>query len=329
MSMTLHDFLLAKRDARLSELAPVLAALAQACRRISTAVRCAAFTGQTGLAGSGNVQGEEQKKLDVLANRLMAEALHACPQVRAFASEEDEDSTPGSHAANPDGVLVAFDPLDGSSNLDINGPVGSIFSIQPGPPGDTVGTADFLQPGRQQLAAGYALYGPATVLVVGSVAGVHAFTLDEARGEFLLSQSGLQIAPDCSEFAINAAYQRHWHAPVTRYVGECLAGRDGPRGKDFNMRWMAAMVADVHRILQRGGVFLYPADQRASARQGKLRLLYEAAPMALLVHAAGGLASSGHEPILDILPASLHERVPVLLGARHEIERLNDYHRQA
>ncbi|MBE9608704.1 class 1 fructose-bisphosphatase [Chitinilyticum piscinae] len=304
----------------------VMLALADGCRAIGQAVRNAAFTGQTGLAGSGNIQGEAQKKLDVLSNDLLAERLRSQPAVCAFASEENDSITLTPNPPHPGGVLVAFDPLDGSSNLDINAPVGTIFSLLPAPAAATVSEADFLQPGQQQLAAGYALYGPATVLVLTVDATVSAFTLDETHGEFILTQDALTLPAETGEFAINAANLRHWGDAIVRYVAECQAGRDGPRSKDFNMRWVAAMVADVHRILSRGGVFLYPADRRASAASGKLRLLYEASPMALLIERAGGLASTGHARILDIRPASLHQRVPVLLGARHEIERLNDYH---
>jgi fructose-1,6-bisphosphatase len=223
--------------------------------------------------------------------------------------------------------LLVFDPLDGSSNLDVNVTVGTIFSILRRPPGGgEAGEAAFLQPGTRQVCAGYALYGPATMLVLTTGRGAHGFTLDPAAGEFVLTHPDLRVPAETREFAINAANERFWEPPVRRWVEECRAGRAGSRGQDFNMRWVASMVADVHRILVRGGVFLYPRDTKEPRRAGRLRLLYEASPMAMIVEQAGGLASTGREPLLELVPRSLHERVPVILGSRSEVERLVSYH---
>jgi fructose-1,6-bisphosphatase I len=226
--------------------------------------------------------------------------------------------------------LLLFDPLDGSSNIDVNVSIGTIFSVL-----RKVGHArgvseeDFLQPGRQQAAAGYCVYGPQSTLVLTVGDGVAMFTLDREHGSFILTQEGVAIPEDTREFAINMSNLRHWAAPVRRYIDECVAGKEGPRGKDFNMRWVGSMVADVHRLLTRGGVFLYPWDKREPDKPGKLRLLYEAAPMAFLVEQAGGLASDGTRRILDVVPARLHERVSVVLGSRNEVQRVIDYHAQA
>jgi len=256
-----------------------------------------------------------QKKLDVLSNDILSDALMACPSVAGLASEELETVQV---TAGTEGVLVTFDPLDGSSNLDVNAPVGTIFSILPAASGRTSVESDFLRPGRDQLAAGYALYGPQALLVLSVDRDVAAFTLD-AGGIWRLTQAQMTVPEQTREFAINMSNQRHWAEPVRAYVADCLAGREGPRGKDFNMRWLAAMVGDVHRILTRGGVFLYPWDAREPDRPGKLRLLYEGAPMALLIERAGGLATDGTQPILDIVPTTLHQRVAVVLGSAEEV----------
>jgi len=263
---------------------------------------------------------------------VVVEALgrnaHGCD----LASEEFPGvwQVPEGRARGP--YLVAFDPLDGSSNIDNNLGIGTIFSVFRGPTdGRVPTTADFLQPGTAQVAAGYCLYGPATVLTLTTGSGVHQFTLDPDIGEFLLTRTHIKIAPDASEFAINMSRQRHWTAPVNRYVAECLQGVEGPRGSDFNMRWIASLVAEVHRILARGGVFTYPLDAKLvrSGKAGRLRLLYELLPMAFIVEQAGGAASTGAQRLMEVTPDSLHARAPVFLGARHEVERIDRYHREA
>jgi fructose-1,6-bisphosphatase I/sedoheptulose-1,7-bisphosphatase len=247
-----------------------------------------------------------------------------------MASEELEQpyAIPGRYPRGK--YLLLFDPLDGSSNIDVNLSVGSIFSVLRAPPEAMRGEleeAHFLQPGRQQVAAGYALYGPVTMLILTVGDGVAGFTLDPVLGEFMLTHPQLQVPAETQEFAINASNRRFWEPPVQRYVEECQAGRDGPRGKDFNMRWIASLVAEAHRILMRGGVFLYPRDARQHGRRGKLRLLYEANPIGFLIEQAGGRASTGLGPILDVQPASLHQRTGFVFGARAEVERIEQYHR--
>jgi fructose-1,6-bisphosphatase I len=271
-----------------------------------------------------------QKKLDVISNEVLIEANEWGGHLAAMASEE-MDSIHVVPNRYPQGeYLLLFDPLDGSSNIDVNVSIGTIFSVL-----RKVGHArgvsedDFLQPGKHQAAAGYCVYGPQTTLVLTVGDGVAMFTLDREQGSFVLTQEGLQIPSDTKEFAINMSNRRHWAPPVTRYIDECLAGKEGPRGKDFNMRWVGSMVADVHRILSRGGVFLYPWDKREPDKPGKLRLMYEANPMAFLIEQAGGLAISGTQRTMDIQPTRLHQRVSVMLGSRHEVQRLLDYHQDA
>jgi fructose-1,6-bisphosphatase I len=280
-----------------------------------------------GSAHSENVQGEVQKKLDVISNEVLIEANEWGGHLAAMASEE-MDSIHVVPNRYPQGeYLLLFDPLDGSSNIDVNVSIGTIFSVL-----RKVGHArgvseeDFLQPGRQQAAAGYCLYGPQTMLVLTLGEGVAIFTLDRETGSWVLTQAGVQIPDETREFSINMSNLRHWAPPVRRYIDECLAGRQGPRGKDFNMRWVASMVADVHRILTRGGVFLYPWDQREPDKPGKLRLMYEANPMAFIVEQAGGAATNGRERIMDLVPGKLHERVSVVLGSKNEVRRVTDYH---
>ncbi|MDR1647910.1 MAG: class 1 fructose-bisphosphatase, partial [Zoogloeaceae bacterium] len=276
-----------------------------------------------------NVQGETQKKLDVLANRLMLKAGEESGQVAAMASEELDWPCvlPGAQGD----YLLLFDPLDGSSNIDVNVSIGTIFSILPAPrdadwSSNEAATRAFLQTGVRQLAAGYVIYGPATLLTLTTGKGVAVFELDPAKNTFYRTHENVQIPPETGEFAINMSNQRHWEAPVRRYIDELLAGSTGIRGKDFNLRWVASMVADVHRILTRGGVFLYPVDARNRDKGGRLRLMYEANPMAWLVEQAGGAASSGRGRLLDIIPEKLHQRVPVMLGSRQEVEILTRYH---
>lgn len=296
----------------------VVAAIAQACVQISQVVASGAISGSLGAAGQINVQDEEQKKLDIITNDILRDALKACPAVAGLASEElEEIETTGRIG----GFLVTFDPLDGSSNIDVNVSVGTIFSILPAPASHEPTEADFLVAGRRQVAAGYVVYGPQTMLVLTLSQGVFGFTLS-AQGEWLLTHETVAISADTAEFAINMSNQRHWAQPVRRYIDGCLQGKDGPRGKNFNMRWVASMVADVHRILMRGGIFLYPWDAREPDKPGKLRLLYEANPMALIVERAGGKATDGRTAILDLQPVKLHQRVPVVLGSANEVDQV-------
>ena len=285
------------------------------------------FPDVLGSAGTGNVQGEEQKQLDILANDELMAMAKATGVVAAAASEEEDDAraiTPGAP------YLLMFDPLDGSSNIDVNVSIGTIFSVLKKPEGHPgVHDTDFFQPGTQQVAAGYCIYGPQTTLVLTVGDGVAMFTLDREQGSFLLVEENVRIPDDTKEFAINMSNMRHWDEPVKRYVDEVLAGKEGPRGKDFNMRWVAAMVADVHRILCRGGIFMYPWDKREPQKPGKLRLMYEANPMSWLVEQAGGMATNGRQRILDIQPTQLHERVSVVLGSKNEVERVTQYHLEA
>ncbi|KRA58525.1 fructose 1,6-bisphosphatase [Caulobacter sp. Root655] len=295
----------------------VIAAVAGACVQISKVVASGAISGSLGAAGQVNVQDEEQKKLDIITNDILRDALKGCAAVAGLASEElEEIETTGREG----GFLVTFDPLDGSSNIDVNVSVGTIFSILPAPAAGVPTEADFLQPGRRQVAAGYAVYGPQTMLILTLSNAVVGFTLD-ADGAWRLTHGEVAISPDTAEFAINMSNQRHWAEPVRRYIDGCLQGKAGPRGKNFNMRWVASMVADVHRILMRGGIFLYPWDSREPDKPGKLRLLYEANPMSLIVERAGGKATTdGQAAILDLQPTKLHQRVPVVLGSANEVD---------
>ena len=303
--------------------------VARACKRISIAVNKGALGDVLGSAGTGNVQGEVQKKLDVIANDVLIHANEWGGHLAAMASEEMDTVFPVSEHYPRGDYRLLFDPLDGSSNIDVDVTIGTIFSVLQLPKNaGEVSEADFLQAGAKQVAAGYCVYGPQTQLVLTLGHGVAVFTLDREQGSFVLTQSDLQIPPSTSEFSINMSNLRHWAPPVKRYIEECLQGKDGPRGRDFNMRWVGSMVADVHRILMRGGVFLYPWDQREPNKPGKLRLLYEANPMSLLVEQAGGAATTGSQRILDIVPASLHERCSVMLGSREEVELLQRYHAQ-
>ncbi len=307
----------------------LLEVVARACKRISQAVNKGALGGVLGAAESENVQGEVQKKLDIIANEVLIEANEWGGHLAAMASEE-MDSIYLVPNRYPQGeFLLLFDPLDGSSNIDVNVSIGTIFSVLKKPDGDRgVEESDFLQPGSQQVAAGYCVYGPQTTLVLTVGAGVAMFTLDREQGSFVLTDDNVTIPADTKEFAINMSNQRHWAEPVKRYIGECLEGKEGVRGKDFNMRWVASMVADVHRIMTRGGVFMYPWDKREPEKPGKLRLMYEANPMAWLVEQAGGAATDGKQRILDVPVTKLHQRVPVFLGSKNEVDRVTSYHAQ-
>ena len=310
-----------------AQLRLLLEVVARACKSISHAVNKGALGGVLGSAGSANVQGEVQKKLDIIANEVLIEANEWGGHLAAMASEEMNNIYLIPNRYPRGEYLLLIDPLDGSSNIDVNVSIGTIFSVLRMPEGDRgVEEKDFLQPGKCQVAAGYCVYGPQTTLVLTVGDGVAMFTLDRELGSFVLTQDDLRIPEDTQEFAINMSNMRHWDAPVRRYIDECLAGKDGARGKNFNMRWVASMVADVHRIMMRGGIFMYPWDKREPNKPGKLRLMYEANPMSWLIEQAGGSATNGRERILDVQPRQLHERVSVILGSKNEVERVTRYH---
>ena len=315
-------------DPQRRDVAATVEILADTCRAISVLVAQGNLEQNLGAAVTENVQGETQKALDDLTDRMLIEACRHAP-VAAVASEEDEHPVPG----NPNGgsLLVAFDPLDGSSNIDINVSIGTIFSVLPVKPGvDPVSAEAFLQPGRNQLAAGYVLYGPQTTLVLTVGIGAVVFTLDRKRDAFVLTHDRLEIPHATKEFAINMANQRHWPAPVQRYIDECLKGAEGGRGENTNMRWVASLVADCNRVLIRGGVYLYPGDARPGYGEGRIRVLYEAAPIAFVVEQAGGHAITGTGgAIMDIVPAKLHQRASLIFGSRDEIARIEGHHAAA
>ncbi len=320
-----------RRVAHGSDLTALLNDIQTACKYIAAAVsRGALEPSRTAQPVMVNVQGEEQKPLDVLSNDIMIGACEWGGQLCGMVSEELEDPYRIPDRFQRGRYMLVFDPLDGSSNIDINMTVGSIFSVLCAPEGVTEPKPeDFLQKGTAQVAAGYALYGPASMIVVTLGHGVQGFTLDRDIGAFTLTHPNMTIPAATSEFAINASNERFWEPPVRRYVEECVLGKSGPRGRDFNTRWIASMVAEVHRILLRGGLYMYPRDTKDPSKAGRLRLLYEANPMAMIVENAGGLCSTGRERMLDIQPTDIHQRVPVILGSREEVERLEQYHREA
>ena len=313
-----------QQDGAPLELILLIRTLLAGCKEISFRVSQGALAGVLGSTLSENVQGETQKKLDVISNQILKDILKESGYVKAISSEEEDDVVP----CHPDGkYLVSFDPLDGSSNTEINSLIGTIFSIAHAPqwmePDDP---SAFLQPGTQMVAAGYVLYGPSTMLAMTTGRGTHIYTLDKTHGGFLLTHPNIEVPTETKEFAINASNQRHWEAPMQNYITDLLAGEDGPRGKDYNMRWVAAMVGDIHRVLCRGGIFMYPFDKRNPAKPGKLRLLYEANPMAFLMEQAGGLASTGECRIMEVMPTEIHQRVPVILGSKDEVEACLSYY---
>jgi fructose-1,6-bisphosphatase I len=332
--ITLSQFLVARqRDKGLinADLRLLLETIARACKAISTRVNKGALADGHGSLDSVNSQGETQKKLDVLSHEILLEANEWGGNLAALASEEMEDPRPTPTHYPRGEYLLLFDPLDGSSNIDVNVSIGTIFSVlkkgnDDPTTAEPVCESDFLQAGNKQVAAGYCIYGPQTTLVLTVGDGVAIFTLDREQGSFVLTQENVTIPQDTQEFAINMSNMRHWAEPVKRYIDECLQGTEGPRGKNFNMRWIASMVADVHRILTRGGVFMYPWDKREPNKPGKLRLMYEANPMSWLIEQAGGAATNGKQRILDIQPTELHQRVSVILGSKHEVERVTAYH---
>jgi fructose-1,6-bisphosphatase I/sedoheptulose-1,7-bisphosphatase len=299
--------------------------VALACKSIARKVASGALATSSNLGGGINVQGETQVDMDVISNDVFLEVNAWCGCLAGMASEEMAQpyQIPACHPKGK--YLLAFDPLDGSSNLDVDVSVGSIFSVLRAP-NDDPDEQDFLQPGVEQVAAGYAIYGPATMLVLTVGNGVNGFTLDVNLGEFMLTHANMQVPIETCEFAINASNSRFWEGPVKRYVDECLAGRTGPRGKDFNMRWIASLVAEAHRILVRGGVFLYPRDSKDASKPGRLRLLYEANPIGFIIEQAGGRASTGRQPVLGVQPTALHQRIGLVFGSRHEVERIERYH---
>jgi fructose-1,6-bisphosphatase I len=310
-----------------AELRLLIEVVARACKTISHSVGKGALGDILGSADTENIQGEVQKKLDVISNEILLEANEWGGHLAAMASEEMESIHPIPNRYPMGEYMLLFDPLDGSSNIDVNVSIGTIFSVLKAPEGMGAPTeADFMQAGSMQVAAGYAVYGPQTMLVLTTGNGVNCFTLDREMGSWVLTQRHMMIPENTKEFAINMSNQRHWHAPVQRYVNELLDGATGPREKNFNMRWIASMVADVHRILNRGGIFMYPADTRDTSMPGKLRLMYEANPMAMIVEQAGGAATDGRMRILDIQPHKLHQRVPVFLGSKNEVEQVTRYH---
>ena len=299
-----------------------------ACKKISHLVNQGNLIGVLGSADSENVQGEVQKKLDIITNDIMVEALNWTGHLAGMVSEEVEGII-HIEAKYPKGKYLAlFDPLDGSSNIDINLTVGTIFSILRCREGVEPNEEDFLRKGTEQVCAGFVLYGPSTMMILTTGHGVNGFTLNQDIGEFILTHRNMCISEDTSEFAINVSNQRFWESPVQRYIDECLAGSQGIREKEFNMRWVASLVVDVYRILTRGGIFLYPYDTRDPKKPAKLRLLYEANPMAFIVEQAGGLCSTGRERVLDIKPSSLHQRIPLVLGSKNEVERVEQYHKE-
>ena len=315
-----------------AEVRLLIETVSRACKTISHAVSKGALGGVLGSLESENVQGEVQKKLDVMSNEVLLEANEWGGHLAAMASEEMETIHLIPNRYPKGEFLLLFDPLDGSSNIDVNVSIGTIFSVLRAPAsasGREVTEQDFLQPGSTQVVAGYAVYGPQTTLVLTIGQGVVGFTLDREMGSWIMTSEDIRIPEDTKEFSINMSNMRHWAPPVRKYVDELLAGKTGARDKDFNMRWIASMVADVHRLLTRGGIFMYPWDSREPNKPGKLRLMYEANPMSMLVEQAGGAATNGEQRILDIQPTTLHQRVSVVLGSKNEVERVTRYHHEA
>ncbi len=327
--VTLTQFLI--QEQRAGNINPdlrlLLEVVARAVKAIAVNVSKGALSGVLGEVGTQNIQGEAQKKLDVIANDILMQANEWGGHLAAMASEELEEISLIPYDYPKGGYLLLFDPLDGSSNIDINIAVGTIFSVLRAPDdGREITEADFMRPGSEQVAAGYAMYGPSTIFVLTIGHGVHGFTLDREMGSFVYTHPYMTIPEDTQEYAINASNERFWEPPVQRYIRELVAGKTGPRGKDFNLRWIAAMAGDVHRILTRGGIFMYPIDEKNRSKGGRLRLMYEANPMAMVVEQAGGSATDGRQRILDLQPKKLHERVPVILGSKNEVERVTAYH---
>ncbi len=316
-----------KYSATHGELTLLLDDVARACKSISHAVNQGALTGNLGVAESSNVQGEVQKQLDLICDEIFTDSLIWTGHLAAMASEEVDDiiTIPAHYPKGK--YLICFDPLDGSSNVALNLSVGTIFSILQCPEDvKSPQVADFMQPGSQQVCAGFCIYGPSTILVLTTGSGVNGFTLDHTIGEFILTHPNITIPEQTAEFAINVSNQRYWEKPVQRYIEECMNGTQGVREKNFNMRWIASMVAEVYRILTRGGIFMYPLDYKVPKMPGRLRLMYEANPMSFIIEQAGGMASTGRARIMDLIPEDIHQRVPVIMGSKCEVERVVSYH---
>ena len=329
--VTLTQFLIEQQRAGriTADLRLLIEVVARAVKAISVNVSKGALAGVLGEAGTDNVQGEAQKKLDVIANEILLQANEWGGHLAGMASEEMDDMHAVPNYYPQGDYLLLFDPLDGSSNIDVNVSIGTIFSVLKHKAGEDVTNDSFLQAGTEQVCAGYCVYGPQTTLVLTVGKGVVMFTLDREQGSWVMTESDVKIPEDTKEFAINMSNMRHWAPPVKRYIDECLQGKEGVRGKDFNMRWVASMVADVHRILTRGGIFMYPWDKREPNKPGKLRLMYEANPMSFLVEQAGGASTNGLQRIMELKPGQLHERVSVVLGSKNEVDRVTAYHREA
>ncbi|CAG1021786.1 fructose-1,6-bisphosphatase I [Patescibacteria group bacterium] len=306
----------------------LLSNIVTACKQISHLVNQGNLVGILGSAESQNVQGEEQKKLDIIANDIMVDALNWTGHLAGMASEEIDEVILIPEQYPKGKYLALFDPLDGSSNIDVNMTVGTIFSILRCREGLDPAEEDFLRKGAEQVCAGFVLYGPSTMMILTTGQGVNAFTLDQDIGEFILTHPNMRISEDTSEFAINMSNQRYWEEPIQRYIDECVQGETGVRGKNFNMRWVASLVAEVYRILVRGGVFMYPVSLKDPEKPARLRLLYEVNPVAFIVEQAGGICSTGRERVMDIKPTAIHQRVPVILGSKNEVERILSYHPQ-
>jgi fructose-1,6-bisphosphatase I / sedoheptulose-1,7-bisphosphatase len=328
ITFELHDSLQKFLDNNLSnnkKLIQITSQIASGIIEISGLISKGNIANVLGSQNSTNVQGETQKKLDVIANEIFIKNLKSSECVAGFISEENENCEIFDQYLNAP-FLVAFDPLDGSSNIDVNVSIGSIFSIYKNTQEVSNQNLNFLRPGSEQILAGYAIYGPATMLVITAGNGSHGFTLDRDSRVFLLTHPNLSIPHETGEYAINSSNNRFWESPIQRYVAECKAGKSGVRAKDFNMRWIASMVADVHRILMRGGVFMYPKDNKDPNKPGRLRLMYEANPMSFLIEQAGGFSSTGRKRIMQVIPDDIHQRIPVILGSRNEIERIENYY---
>ena len=305
----------------------VINAIVQSIKQVAMMVEQAPLAGQLGKLNQANVQGEQQAKLDVLTNDCFVANLQACEAVAGIVSEELDDAILLQKDNTKPNYLAVFDPLDGSSNIEVNVAVGSIFSVLKAPIDIDAQAADFLVKGAEQVFAGYAIYGPSLVLVLTIGAGVQCFTFNKSTDEFMLTQANMRVPEDSQEFAINASNARFWESPIVQYVEECQAGTTGVRGKDFNMRWIASMVADVHRIIMRGGIYLYPKDNKVPVKAGRLRLLYELNPMSWLIEQAGGASSTGRERVLTLQPTNIHERAPIIIGSKNEVERIESYYR--
>jgi fructose-1,6-bisphosphatase len=328
MQKNLEDFLnekLIQSEAK-QRLRMVINAIAESVKQVANMIEKAPLTGQLGKLENENVQGEQQAKLDLFTNDCFVENLGACEAIAGVVSEELDEAVLLSKDTSKPNYLAVFDPLDGSSNIEVNVAVGSIFSVLKAPTNRIAQVADFLQMGVNQVLAGYAIYGPSTILVFTIGEGVHVFTLDSVSDEFVLTQANMRVPEDTHEFAINASNARFWEPPIQQYISECLAGVTGPREKDFNMRWIASMVADMHRILMRGGVYLYPTDSKLPFKAGRLRLLYELNPMSWLVEQAGGKSSTGRGRVLEISPTEIHQRAPIIIGSKNEVEQVVKYY---